>query len=174
MRHWWPALLWAGLIACFSTDLFSWEHTSRVILPLLLRLFPTTPLESLLAVHHYIRKSAHVFEYFVLSLLLLRALRGGQDGWKWQWAVTALLTAAGWAALDEIHQAFVPSRGPSMFDVLIDVCGAAAAQLFCAALALFRAPPTGASQEASAATRRPEPLGHPAGRDRALPPRSRS
>jgi VanZ family protein len=118
---------------------------------LLQRLFPLTRLETLLLFHHYIRKAGHLSEYFVLSLLLLRGIRGGRTGWKWQWAVAALLMALSWSVLDEVHQAFVPSRGPSAYDVLIDVCGAAAAQVLSAALARLRRGPQspGAPQEAA-------------------------
>ena len=80
-------------------------------------------------VHHYIRKAAHVGEFFILSLFLVRGIRAGRRGWDLAWAVTAVAIAAGWAALDELHQAFVPSRGPSMRDVLIDVTGAVLAQI---------------------------------------------
>ena len=36
----------------------------------------------------------------------------------------ALLAAAVYAASDEIHQAFVPGRGPAVTDVLLDSAGA--------------------------------------------------
>ena len=35
-----------------------------------------------------------------------------------------------YAASDEIHQAFVPGRGPSVFDVLLDFCGAVTGTVF--------------------------------------------
>ena len=43
--------------------------------------------------------------------------------------VWAFLLATAYAATDEVHQAFVPNRGPSPFDVLIDASGAATALL---------------------------------------------
>jgi hypothetical protein len=46
---------------------------------------------------------------------------GGQR-WLVAWAC-----ATGYAATDELHQAFVPGRGPAVLDVLIDALGAAAA-----------------------------------------------
>ena len=126
--------MWAGLTAFFSTDLFSGENTSRFILPVLQWLFPGANIVELLRMHYYIRKGAHVLEYFVLSILVLRGIRGSRSGWRWSWGATAVLMAAGWAALDELHQAFVPSRGPSIYDVMIDVCGAVAAQVVYAAV----------------------------------------
>lgn len=138
LRWWWPALVWAALIFGFSTDSFSGEHTSRFILPLLQWLFPTAQPGTLEGAHFLIRKCAHVGEYFLLSLLLLRGIRGARRGWRLEWAIAAVAAAAGWAALDELHQSFVPSRGPSMADVLIDATGAFAGQLAFAAAALLR------------------------------------
>jgi VanZ family protein len=135
LRWWWPALVWAALIFNFSTDAFSGEHTSRIIVPVLHWLFPGAGADTLEVMHLFIRKSAHVFEYFLFGLLLVRAVRGERRGWRLQWAMAAVVAAAGWAGLDELHQAFVPSRGPSMIDVLIDTCGAIAGQIVFAAAA---------------------------------------
>ena len=100
--------------------------------------------------HAFIRKAGHLAEYFVLSMLLLRGVRGGRNGWRVEWGVAAVALAAGWAGLDELHQAFVPSRGPSMLDVLIDASGAAVAQLACAAAALLRGRPSSGGKAGSA------------------------
>jgi VanZ family protein len=132
LRDWGPALAWAALMFYFSTDALSSEHTAGVILPLLAWLFPHAKPETLDAAHFFIRKSAHFWEYFLLSLLVLRGIRAGRPGWRWTWALMALAVAAGYAALDELHQAFVPSRGPSMYDVLLDSAGAGVAQVVAA------------------------------------------
>ena len=138
LRLWWPALVWAAAIASFSTDAFSGEHTSHIILPLLHWLFPAALPETLELMHHLIRKAGHVSEYFVLSLLLWHSVRAGRSGWRPEWAVTVVAISAGWAALDELHQAFVPSRGAAMTDVLIDVCGAVTGQLLILAFHAIR------------------------------------
>lgn len=138
LRWWWPALAWAAVIAAFSTDPFSSTHTSRIIVPLLHWLFPAWPGRTLALWHHYIRKAAHVSEYFLLSLFLVRAIRAGRGGWRLAWAGTAVAIAAGWAAIDEVHQMYVPSRGPSIRDVLIDVSGAVIAQIFFAMIVRLR------------------------------------
>jgi len=138
MRWWLPAIVWAALIAVFSSDSFSADNTSHFIVPLLKWLLPSASPATLHLLHHYIRKLGHLSEYFVLSIWVFRAIRGRLSGWRVEWAITALVASAGWAGLDELHQAFVPSRGPSMHDVLIDVCGAAVAQVLVGLVSLFR------------------------------------
>lgn len=128
LRHWWPATVWAAAIFLFSTGYFGGENTSRFIIPFLRWLLPDASLEMLHRLHYLIRKSAHFVEYFLLSLLVLRGVRGGATGWRWSWAVGALLIAAGYAALDEFHQSFVPGRGAAARDMLLDSAGAIVAQ----------------------------------------------
>jgi VanZ family protein len=127
-KHWWPAVVWATAIFFFSTGAFGGEHTSRFIIPFLRWLMPDAAPETLSQLHFLIRKASHFGEYFLFSLLVLRGLRGESSGWKWSWGVTALLLAAGYAALDEFHQSFVPGRGGAAQDVLLDCAGAAVAQ----------------------------------------------
>ena len=67
--------------------------------------------------HFLIRKSAHFAEYFVFGLLLLRTVRGEHQGWMLHWALIVLAITAGYAALDEFHQSFVPSRTASSFEL---------------------------------------------------------
>jgi VanZ family protein len=129
LRDWGPVIAWAGLIFFFSTDLFSGAQTSRFLIPFLRWLFPGASAHTLHQIHLYVRKSGHIIEYSIFSLLLYRGIRGGRAGWRITWALAAVAIAACYAALDEVHQAFVPSRGPSAFDVLLDTCGAAAAQV---------------------------------------------
>lgn len=129
LKYWWPAIVWAGAIFFFSTDVFGGESISRFIIPFLRWLLPGAEMPTLWQLHFLIRKAAHVVNYFVFSLLVLRGLQGGASGWRWRWGVAALLIAAGYAALDEFHQSFVPGRGGAAEDVLLDGAGAAMAQL---------------------------------------------
>jgi VanZ family protein len=129
LRYWWPAIVWAGAIFFFSTRVFGGESTSRFIIPFLRWLLPSAEMPTLWQLHFLIRKSAHVANYFVFSWLVLSGLRGEAIGWRWSWAAWALLVAAGYAALDEFHQSFVPGRGAAAQDVLLDSAGAAMAQL---------------------------------------------
>ena len=122
LRVWLPVIAWAALISIFSSALFSGEHTGGVILPLLHALFPAARPEHLLAIHMGIRKAAHITEYLILALLLVRALRSeGMRGGAL--AATAVLIGVAYAALDETHQSFVPSRTASPGDVAVDAVG---------------------------------------------------
>ena len=126
---WLLVVLWASLMFTFSTDSFSQEHTARAILPVLQWLLPHASAETLDLLHEFIRKCAHVFEYSVLSVLLFRAVRAPAQGWNVRWAATSLFLATVFATSDEFHQTFVPSRGPSVWDALLDTAAAAAVQL---------------------------------------------
>jgi len=134
LRAWWPAVLWAGVIFTLSTDSFSAEHTATVLSFLVKWLFPHLNPHQFNLIHHVIRKCAHFTEYFIFCLLLFRGFRGARKGWHWTWGISALFVAAGYSIMDEIHQAFVASRGASPYDSLLD---STAASLAIAALYLW-------------------------------------
>ena len=137
MKYWLPVIAWMLLIFIASTDLMSAQHTSRFIGPFLLWLHPGISPEALRAVQFAVRKAAHVMEYAILGVLLVRAWRGGVRAICWWHALAALLMAGTYAALDEFHQSFVASRTGSPLDVAIDTCGAAlGVALYFAALQL--------------------------------------
>ena len=112
-----------------SSDGMSFQHSSRIIGPFVHWLLPHLSDEAVHAIVVFVRKCAHVTEYAVLGLLLWRALHknpGPNDpSWRWSQAGLALALAALYAATDEIHQTFVPSRQGSVWDVLLDTTGAA-------------------------------------------------
>jgi VanZ family protein len=124
LRAWWPALLWAVLIFGASTDVLSTEHTGRFIEPFLRWLFPTFSEDTIILLHEFIRKIAHVCEYAIFVLLLFRGIRRRRSGWHWSWALTAWGLAAAYSLLDEFHQTFVPSRGASIWDSCLDSASA--------------------------------------------------
>jgi VanZ family protein len=116
-----------------SGDQMSFQHSSRIIGPLMRWLFPDLSDEAVHASVMFVRKCAHVTEYAVLAMLVWRALRKpaehGNAPWRWSEAGLVLTLVALYAASDEIHQAFVPSRVASVRDVLLDSTGAALALL---------------------------------------------
>jgi len=79
--------------------------------------------------HGLIRKAGHVTEYFILGLLLFRAIRGNsQQGWRLRWAVYAVIGVVLYALSDELHQSFSSSRTSSLVDVGIDSAGGVLSQ----------------------------------------------
>ena len=137
LKRWWPALIWAVAISLFSTGTFTSENTGRIIIPVLHWLFPHAADATLFQTHHYIRKCAHFTEYFILSLLVLRAIRAGRPGTRFAWALLVVAIVICYASLDEFHQRFVPGRTAAAGDVLIDTSGGIAAQLLVALGVLF-------------------------------------
>jgi VanZ family protein len=129
LRPWLPVLAWALFIFGSSTASLASPHTSRILLPLLRWLLPGADPATLDLLHEFARKCVHFVNYFVLSLLLFRALRAPHRGWALRWAVWALLMASAYAASDEFHQSFEAGRGPSARDALLDISGATAAQI---------------------------------------------
>ena len=127
--RWLPVVLWAWVIWDFSSSGFSSIQSSRFILPFLRWLLPQASAATLDVLHLLIRKSGHVAEYYILSLLLLRALAVTRGGWRLGAALLALAIAAAYSGVDEIHQAFVPNRTASVWDSLLDTAAAALAQL---------------------------------------------
>ncbi len=134
VRYWLPVVLWAALIFSASSDAGSSSHTSRFLRPLLLWLKPDLSGTALDGAVYVIRKAAHVTEYAVLAGLLWRALRSRQRGgalpWNWRLAGQAFGLVVAYAASDELHQLFVPTREGRIRDVLYDSAGAAAALFF--------------------------------------------
>lgn len=111
-------------------------------LPGLADVFPGIPIHEL---DFYVKKVVHAAEYFTLTTAVLfglfrlwpaapgpvartsaRAASPPGQG-VWLRALLAVGVAAAFAVSDELHQAFVPGRFPSVRDVLIDVSGSAAA-----------------------------------------------
>lgn len=134
-RHWLPVIFWMGIIFLGSTDYGSAARTKSFVNPFLRWLFHNwLSADAMGNVHMVIRKTWHLIEYSILGALLWRAFyaepgapasQTPDRSWKWP-AAKAVLVAALYAAGDEYHQSFVPSRSSSVHDVVIDTIGAAA------------------------------------------------
>jgi len=123
-----PAWLWMALIFTASSDTHSYEHSSRFIEPLLHWLFPGMRQPDIERIHHVFRKGAHLTEYAILALLLWRALHVSKNelpAWSWPKVGGTMLLVLLYAAADEFHQSFVPTRTPLVADVFIDTAGGA-------------------------------------------------
>ena len=127
LRTWAPVFAWMLLIFLMSAapGETSGEQSGR-LLALLLSAFEwltgvSPSPDALGTLELLLRKGAHMAEYAVLFLLSRRAF--SQSGSR-RPDLHALLLCAAYAAGDELHQCFVPDRGPSPVDVMIDTAGA--------------------------------------------------
>ena len=124
-KTWAPVTIWMALIFNFSTDWFAAPDTESFFTPLLSWLIPGMAPETIQIIHAALRKLGHWTEYFILANLLATA---GQGQWPKQTRQGRFTTNASIATLyaitDEWHQSFVPSRGASVIDVIIDAWGA--------------------------------------------------
>jgi VanZ family protein len=157
---WLPPLAWMVLIFSASADARSYQHSSLLFVPMLNWLFPRMSVEHVEMIHHMLRKCGHLTEFAILALLFWRAIHhtrrppitterndagrtepkhsgGGrgepkqiEGGWHWDEAGLALSFVFLYAASDEFHQIFVPSRTPLVSDVFIDTAGGTIGLLF--------------------------------------------
>ena len=117
------------MVAIFSAsaDDKSYQHSSRFFEPFIRWLFPHLPPEQVEALHHFFRKCCHVAEYAILAVLLWRAFHSRQKNiprrWDWTEAGFTLSLVFTYAASDEFHQIFVPTRTARFTDVCIDTLG---------------------------------------------------
>lgn len=129
LRAYWPVVAWMFIIFLFSTNLGAASHTSRFLGPLLRWLDPSISAAGIEQVQFLVRKGAHMFEYALLGILILRAMRvwNGHSIVRWSWptALAAWGGSTAYAATDEFHQYFVATRTASAGDVLVDAIGAA-------------------------------------------------
>lgn len=72
--------------------------------------------------HRIVRKNAHVFNYFILTLVIVFALDysgvKGRKKYFYSWLVGTII-----AVMDEIYQSFIPGRSGEIRDVFIDNIG---------------------------------------------------
>ncbi|HLR42962.1 MAG TPA: VanZ family protein [Pseudogracilibacillus sp.] len=120
---WLLVLIWMGCIFYLSHQPASESSklsagVMATILQVMQAIFPYSVEVS--AFHSFVRKGAHFFAYFLLGILLYRALWG-----KWRHFLLALFIAFLYAVSDEVHQLFIPGRSGEVRDVLIDSAGAA-------------------------------------------------
>lgn len=77
-----------------------------------------------------VRKSAHIFMFFVLGILIYALLQSFNLSRKKQIAYSVLIAFC-YAMFDELHQMFVPGRSGEARDILIDTIGASVGVLLC-------------------------------------------
>lgn len=133
-KYWLPVILWAVVIYSASGDKKSVHHSSRIIEPIVRWLIPDISDEAVRNTVLFVRKGAHVTEYAIFAMVFWWALRGTfareHNGWSRRLVLGAWSAAVLFAITDEWHQAYVPGRQGSPWDVLIDAVGAASGLFF--------------------------------------------
>lgn len=132
--RWLAVLAWMGFIFFMSAQTASGDQSMAIVQGLLHLFGMRTDAAGMALANHLLRKTAHFTVYGTLALLSWWALPG--RGWRrllGAWAIAAL-----YACTDEFHQAFVPNRGPSPWDVGLDSCGAAVGVLLAGLLSRRR------------------------------------
>src|SRR5207244_8376744 len=123
LKYWLPVPLWIVVIFIGSSDLMSAEHTSRLLVPLLLWLKPDITAEAIVQVHFLLRKCAHLTEYAILAILLRRALCRGTNlrAKPWVFFMAIWFVCGIFGASDEFHQSFVLSRTAWLYELLVAI-----------------------------------------------------
>ncbi len=106
-----PVVFWMGLIFCLSA-------------------IPGLRSGASLETEIFLRKTAHLFEYSVLAVLVLRAF-----SYRWKtsfsklsrWTIFVCLL---YAISDESHQFFVQDRSGRFLDVFVDIIGGGVGIIF--------------------------------------------
>lgn len=75
------------------------------------------------SIHYYVRKAAHMTEYFLLAIAISFPLYVYRVRGFWLMLLAGIV-CVGFAGLDEYHQSFVAGRSPALKDVGIDSIGA--------------------------------------------------
>ncbi len=135
---WLPTLLWLSLLALFSTDTFSAEHTGSILWKIVHAVYGGISESQFEILHFLVRKTAHFTFYGLLSVFAYyswKATLPVRRIWAFRWSGLAVAVALIAGSLDEFHQSFVPSRTSSVRDVLLDTAGAVFFQLVIAAFA---------------------------------------
>lgn len=140
---WLPVLVMLLIIARESTATFGSANTSPVLRPIYEHLFGRVTDPAWEDIHHHIRKTGHFLGYGTLGIAWLRAFLliwlpvfRARAAWVWRrWSVQmAICCTALTAALDELHQSYIPDRTGLVTDVLLDTTGAL---VLCALIACF-------------------------------------
>jgi VanZ family protein len=127
---WATTALWAALIFQLSTATYGASFTAWLLGQALSTLHIQISPPAFAVLHLLIRKSAHLFEYAIFSLLLYQSLHiRPYRAWRTRIALWAVLVAGLYSLTDEYHQLFVPGRTGSLMDCGIDTTGAILAML---------------------------------------------
>lgn len=128
LKAWLPVVGMCVVIFLFSQDANSGRHSDE-LLGWLLSLAGANSNHLRHMLDEPFRKFAHVVVYFILGALSYRGFALCSRHFSVGAAIRALIFCALYASSDEIHQIFVPGRGPEVRDVMLDTSAALLALL---------------------------------------------
>lgn len=142
---WFPVAVAVALLAFESQEIFSVAHTNGPFRTLYENIFGPVSDWDWGGIHAKIRKSGHVAGFAFVGITLFRAWfltfreRWANRAQAWSGSAgLAILCSIALASADEFHQRFLPGRGSSVRDVLIDTSGATLALLLAGLYFCFR------------------------------------
>lgn len=116
---WLLLLIWMIIIFIFSNQPHSGEATRSIIE----QIIPTIKTNALINIINFIiRKSAHITEYLILTLLTISLLKEYTQNERII-IISSIIFCFLYASTDEFHQSLVPGRTSTFKDVLIDTSG---------------------------------------------------
>ena len=104
IKYWLPTLAWAILIFSFSSQ-------------------PTLTTSQIYWQDFVVKKSAHLFVYAVLAVLIYRSFNLSTHYSRLYLLLFTVTITILYAVTDEFHQTFTLGREPTLRDVLIDIAG---------------------------------------------------
>lgn len=118
------AVLWMALIFSFSdTEGSKSQQQSTIVTTIVTEVIGIEPEhKDFLKIEFTVRKAAHLCLYAGLGFIFCGYFGEFRVNKKQRILFSALATMA-YAAVDEIHQYFVPDRAARLYDVLIDTAG---------------------------------------------------
>ena len=131
LRRWLPVAVWAGVVLYASTSVGSDNHTAGILRTILSWFNPDLGLATLTEINYGTRKTAHVVQFLVYSLLVWRGLRlePALETSPRRLALWTIGSAVVLAFASEGVQLFSPLRNALFTDVFLDVSGAVAGTL---------------------------------------------
>jgi VanZ family protein len=127
--YWLPVVVWAAIIIQATGRRFDAPHTSGWLATFLSDIGLHIADQTLQLFNAVLRKAGHLTAYAIMALVSFRAVREGRRGFTLRWALIALAITVCVASTDEFLQSFTPTRGSSVWDVLLDTFGGTLAML---------------------------------------------
>jgi VanZ family protein len=128
---WISVILWMAVIFMFSAQnsgessgisLKITDQIAEIIIPSFNGMSLIEKTKIIDNLHYFIRKTAHAGAYFIFGILCILLMNTYKIK-NYNKIIISLIICLVYAFSDELHQAFVPGRGPSVYDVGIDFCG---------------------------------------------------